>query len=92
MHASVPKFLEWPQCYRLERWHGHFNQSHFLWLAKRLVLRRTSKEERSNHEGLSCESMQKITQDGGDYRVVLFVDHAWSAWANGFPAKKVINR
>ena len=40
------------------------------------------------HEKL-CE---KITQDGGDYRVVLFGDHAWSACANWFPAKKVINR
>jgi hypothetical protein len=40
------------------------------------------------HEKL-CE---KITKDGGDYRVVLFGDHAWSACANWFPAKKVINR
>jgi hypothetical protein len=39
------------------------------------------------HEKL-CE---KITQDGGDYRVVLFGDHAWSACANWFPVKKVIN-
>jgi hypothetical protein len=35
---------------------------------------------------------KKITQDGGDYCVVLFGDHAWSACANWFPAKKVINR
>jgi hypothetical protein len=35
---------------------------------------------------------EKITQDGGNYSVVLFGDHAWSACANWFPAKKVINR
>jgi hypothetical protein len=40
------------------------------------------------HEKL-CE---KITQDGGDYRVVLFGNHAWSACANWFPVEKVINR
>jgi hypothetical protein len=35
---------------------------------------------------------KKITQDGGDYCVVLFGDHAWSVCANWFPAEKVINR
>jgi hypothetical protein len=39
------------------------------------------------HEKL-CE---KITQDGGNYRVVLFGDHAWSACASWFPKEKVIN-
>ncbi len=39
------------------------------------------------HEKL-CE---KITQDGGDYLVVLFGDHAWSACASWFLREKVIN-
>ena len=39
------------------------------------------------HEKL-CE---KITQDGGDYRVVLFGDHVWSACASWFLKEKVIN-
>jgi hypothetical protein len=34
---------------------------------------------------------EKITQDGGDYRVVWFGDHAWSACVIWFPAEKVIN-
>ena len=34
---------------------------------------------------------EKIAQDGGDYRVVLFGDHTWCAWANWFPVEKVIN-
>ena len=54
-------------------------------------LERDSEEERSNHEGLSCESMQKITQDGGDHRVIIFGDHAWRACASWFPKEKVIN-
>jgi hypothetical protein len=39
------------------------------------------------HEKL-CE---KITQDGGDYRVVLFGDHVWSACANWFPREIILN-
>ena len=34
---------------------------------------------------------QKITQDGGNYCVVLFGDHVWSACASWFLKEKVIN-
>ena len=34
---------------------------------------------------------EKITQDGGDHRVIIFGDHAWRACASWFPKEKVIN-
>jgi hypothetical protein len=34
---------------------------------------------------------QKIMQDGGDYRVIIFGDHAWRACTSWFPKKKVLN-
>jgi hypothetical protein len=34
---------------------------------------------------------EKITQDSGDYRVVLFSDHAWSACTNWFPRENILN-
>jgi hypothetical protein len=54
------------------------------------ILQCTGKAKPSDHEGFSrlCE---KIMQDGGDYSVIIFGDHAWSACASWFPKEKVIN-
>ncbi len=48
----------------------------------------SDKYTRNFHAKLLCE---RITQEGGDYRVVIFGEHAWKARKDWFPAEKVLN-
>ena len=56
------------------------------------ILQCTGKAKQSDHEEFLHEKLcEKITQDGGNYRVVLFCNHARDACANWFPAEKILN-